>query len=166
MCMDKECEREGCASVFAVVGGRGKPKRFCSGRCQVRAWRGETEKKHLYAGTFIESFFQFRPGTVSGAVRRETLRNYGVARINGRKCHVLRADDMSLWLMRMRHVEMAFPPDRLDAILQAALARERPRKGTAQHAMRKPKSLVWLSDFIHHGGKSEPLSAPSGAPPC
>ena len=38
-CMDKECEWEGCSTVFPVLGGRGKPKRFCSGRCQVRDWR-------------------------------------------------------------------------------------------------------------------------------
>ena len=159
--MDKECERAGCASVFAVVGGRGKPKRFCSGRCQVQAWREGTKapKKFLYAGTFIESFFQFRPGTVSSAVRRKTLQSYGAARINGRKCYVLAAADMSLWFMRgvgrHPHTEMYFSSDRLDSILQAALARERPRKGTPQHAMRKPKSIVWISDYIHHGGKSE-----------
>ena len=156
ICMDKKCEREGCASVFAVGVGRGKPKRFCSGRCQVQAWREGTKapKEFLYAGTFIESFFQFRPGTVSGAVRRKTLQNYGVARINGRKCHVLKAEDMGLWFMSMRNVEMSFHTERLDAILQAAIARERPRKGTPQHAMRKPKSIVWISDYIHHGGKS------------
>lgn len=143
--------------MFAVRTGRGKPRRFCSSRCQVREWRGKPpEKRFLYAGTFIESVFQFSPGTVSSAARRKRklLREYGAALINGRKCYVLDADCISLWFMSMRKVEMAFSPERLDAILQAAIAREKPRKGTPQHAMRKPKSLVWLSDFVHHGGAS------------
>ena len=81
MCMDKECEREGCASRFAVRTGRGKPRRFCSSRCQVRAWRGEPPAKHfLYAGTFIESFFQFKPGTVSSAAEAEAETLAGIRR--------------------------------------------------------------------------------------
>ena len=140
--------------MFAVGRGRGKPRRFCSSRCQVRAWRGKPAKHFLYAGTFIESFFQFKPGTVSSAVRRKHLREYGTALINGRKCHVLAAEDMDLWFLSMKEVEIKFAPERLDAILQAAIARERPRKGTPQHALRKPKSLLWLSDFVHHGGAS------------
>ena len=64
--------------------------------------------------------------------------------------------------MSMRKVEMAFSPERLDAILQAAIARERPRKGytPARNYEETEKLAVALGLRTPWRRKPEALASP------
>ena len=117
---------------------------------------------HLYTSTFIEEFFRLPLTAVAGALHNRTLNTYGTVSAKGLKpgqgisTHVVTAADVSLWLQRRRtKATICISPDRLDAMLQAELVRCPPEPRTLQHTlMHHPDSLRWLSDYVHHGGRT------------
>ena len=116
---------------------------------------------HLYSARFVEDFFQLPKKSTRQGVRRHSLRFYG--RMAGGKAgsFVFTAEYLTLWLSRQprhkkNHIEFYLSPDRLDSILQAELERCPPRRYQAQYLLsNSPDSIVWVSDFVHHGGRTQ-----------
>ena len=112
----------------------------------------------IYSGKFIELVLMLPGGSVGQASNREDLRKHGTVEYRGKPVDVFAAEDISLWIldrvgqsigtMLLLHAGLDLSPAAIETILGSA------RPGAVErHLSTGP--ITWLSDYEHHGGRSE-----------